>query len=290
MAPNALSPAKKTAAPLGSSFQSFSDNAFVPFPDPNSQSWRVAPISIIQEPAQSPAGVFLGGVLMSWAAGGSAGLRDLGRRIFNPRLVGWRWWLVILFFFPAVALLSAGVSYLAGISPQPFDFSEALHLLANPIQLLTFALFVLIIGPLPEEIGWRGFLLDRLQLRWNALTASLVLAVVWASWHIPLFFLPGYYEAFGSAPPTLFNLFIGIVSVVLLYTWVYNNTHRSILGVIVFHFMQNFTGEMMSLSDEARLVRTILTVVISILVLWHWGHKTMRKKDRINLSLIDAAC
>jgi uncharacterized protein len=223
------------------------------------------------------AGVFFGGVLMSWVAGGRAGLGDLGRRIFNPRLVPWRWWLVILFFFPALALLSAGVSSLIGISSQPFDFSGARQLLANPIQLLTFAIFVLIIGPLPEEIGWRGFLLDRLQLRWNALTASLVLAVVWASWHIPLFFLPGYFDAFGSAPPSFLNLITGILSVVIVYTWVYNNTNRSILGVISFHFLQNFTGEMMSLSEEAQLVRTILTVIISILVLTYWGPKTLRR-------------
>jgi uncharacterized protein len=228
------------------------------------------------------AGVFLGGVLMSWAAGGRVGLRDLGSRIINPRLVPWRWWLVILFLFPAIALLSAGISILTGITPQPFDFSEARQLLANPIQLLTFAIFVLIIGPLPEEIGWRGFLLDRLQLRWNGLTASLVLAVVWASWHIPLFFLPGYFDAFGSAPPSFSNLFFGIVSVVLIYTWVYNNTNRSIMGVIVFHFLQNFTGEMMNLSEEARLVRTILTVVISLLVLWYWGPKTLRRRENNN--------
>ena len=50
---------------------------------------------------------------------------------------------------------------------------------------------LLIIGPLSEEIGWRGYALERLQTRWNALTSSLIVGLVWALWHLPLFMMVG---------------------------------------------------------------------------------------------------
>lgn len=204
-------------------------------------------------------------------------MKDLGRRIIDYRLITARWWAVIITFFPVLALFSAVLAILLGISPQPLDFGEARHLLANPVELLVFALFILIIGPLPEEIGWRGYLLDRLQSRWSALLASLLLALVWVSWHFPLFWLPGYFEAFGSDPPRLLDFFLGIGSVVIIYTWVYNNTNRSVLAVILFHFMQNLTGEMTGLADEARQVMIVLTAAVSVLIVWYWGPRTLRR-------------
>jgi uncharacterized protein len=225
------------------------------------------------------AGVFLGGVLMSRITGGKAGLRDLGRRVFDPRLIPARWWIVILLFFPAINLLAAAAADMSGISAQPLDLSGALQLLAHPRQLLAAAFFIFLIGPLPEEIGWRGYFLDQLQSRWNALLSSLILALVWASWHIPLFFLPGYYEAFEHGPPSPFDLFFAILSVVVIYTWIYNNTRRSILAVILFHFIQNFSGEMMGLSPQAAQISRVLTGFVSILVLLYWGYRTLRRAE-----------
>jgi uncharacterized protein len=224
-------------------------------------------------------GVLLGALVMSWLTGGADGMKDLGRRIVDSRRITGFWWLVILLMFPALALVAAAVARWFGGVIAPFDLSGALNLLAHPLQLLTFLVFILIIGPLPEEIGWRGYLLDRLQLRWNALIASLLLAAIWWIWHLPLFWLPGYYDAFGHAPPSPLDFLYGLVPAAILYTWVYNNTRRSILAVILFHYVQNLTGEVLGLAPEVRQLQLVLMGIAAVAVLLWWGPATLQRRE-----------
>jgi uncharacterized protein len=229
------------------------------------------------------AGVFVGALVMSRIVYGLSGLKELGRRIVDPRPIAGRWWPVILLLFPVLALTAAALAVLTGVSPQPLDLTAALYHLVHPAQFLVFAMFILIIGPLPEEIGWRGHLLDRLQLRWSALAASLLLAAIWWTWHLPLFVLPGYFDAFGHAPPSPLDFLYGLVPAAILYTWVYNNTNRSVLAVILFHFMQNFTGEFLGVAPEVRSLQLILTVIVAIAVVLWWGPKTLRRGQPLPL-------
>ena len=183
-------------------------------------------------------------------------------------------------------IASAALAGAAGISAAPLDLPGALERLSHPSRLLGMALFILIIGPLPEEIGWRGYLLDRLQLRWNALVASLVLGVVWWSWHLPLFMLPGYFDAFGQLKPTPLEFLFGILPAAILYTWVYNNTGRSVLAVILLHFMQNFSSELLGIAPEARPILLALTTVLAIGVVAWWGPRTLRRGKPVPVPMV----
>lgn len=226
-------------------------------------------------------GVLVGGFVMSRVVYGPGGIRELSQRIVNPRLIPGRWWAAILLIFPALTLAAAAIAALTDIVPAPLDLRNAWALLTQPAQLLAFLFFVLIIGPLPEEIGWRGYLLDRLQLRWNALAASLLLAGVWWIWHLPLFLLPGYFDAFGHAPPGPLNLLYGIVPAAILYTWIYNNSNRSVLAVILFHFMQNLSGELLGISPEVRQIQLVLMVALAVVIIIWWGPARLRRAEPI---------
>jgi membrane protease YdiL (CAAX protease family) len=72
--------------------------------------------------------------------------------------------------------------------------AESLLVLWLPV----IALQLLLLGPLAEELCWRGYALDALQEKWGALVSSLVLGFFWPLWHLPLVlpvlprFLPCY--------------------------------------------------------------------------------------------------
>lgn len=207
-------------------------------------------------------GPMLAGLWMTWRTGGAAGLRHLGRRVVDPRLIPPRWLAVIL-LVPVLAMgVAVGAAWWGGALPGAVDASQLLTLVGSPLALLSFAAFVLVFGPVPEEIGWRGYALDALQARVGALSASLLLGVAWALWHAPLFFIAGYYGDGGAPEPVLFTTAILVNSV--LYTVIHNHTSRSVLAAILFHFMINFVGMLVDGVAWVEWTRTAVTAVVAV--------------------------
>jgi uncharacterized protein len=223
-------------------------------------------------------GPMLAGVGMTYLAAGTAGLRELWLRTIDPRRIPGRWMAVAL-LLPVLAMAGAvAVAALTGMMPEAVDGGRLGELIVSPMALLTFALFVLIFGPVPEEIGWRGYVLDALQARWSALSASLLLGAAWALWHTPLFFIAGYY-ADGTPPePVLFTVAILVHSI--LYTWIYNHTGHSVLVAILFHFMINFVGMLVEGVAWVEWTRTGLTAAVAFLVIALWGAGTLGRSSR----------
>jgi membrane protease YdiL (CAAX protease family) len=96
-------------------------------------------------------------------------------------------------------------------------------------------LFTLLSGPVAEEAGWRGFALPRLQERFGALTSSLILGVVWAFWHIPLYFMTG-----ASRLGVPFFIYLPlVVTLTIFLTWLYDNTGGSLIITVLAHYAFN---------------------------------------------------
>ena len=140
----------------------------------------------------------------------------------------------------------AGAALVFGIADRPLGI--AWDSVSSP-RALAFMLLLSFVFPAVEEIGLRGYWLDELQGRFSPLVAGLINGSTWAVWHAPFVWFSGYY-ANTSFNPELWWWMPSIVLHTLLIVWVYNSTNRSILAVLLFHGLMNFTGELLGLAPE----------------------------------------
>ncbi len=118
-------------------------------------------------------GPMLAALFLLYCRGDSSQQHDYWKRVFDMRRIGVKWWVVILLTPPLLKVLALLLDVLAGgIWP---DFESVTQYLTNPLSLLLFAISMLFFGPVPEELGWRGYGLDGLQASWNALASSLII-------------------------------------------------------------------------------------------------------------------
>ncbi|MDH4279006.1 MAG: CPBP family intramembrane metalloprotease [Acidimicrobiia bacterium] len=170
--------------------------------------------------AITPFGPTIAGFVATAISEGRAGVRSLWGRFWN-RDQSIKWLLVALLFFPALKLVSNLVTRTLDGEPYPFFEDAWLTGFVGVLMTNTF-----INGGMSEEFGWRGYVLPRFQAKWNALVSSVVLGAIWASWHIPLWFIPED-EHSGTFFGTRLMAWIAIS---IMMTWIFNNTNGSILA------------------------------------------------------------
>jgi len=197
-------------------------------------------------------GPMIGGVTCTRRLG-KAAWREYGRRIYQAKRISAGWYAVIALIVPALFVAAVGLDRMLGGTGGHWEES-ALQIAASPLSIIPFALPIFLIGPM-EEFGWRGFALDFLQKRSNALVASLTLGVAWSAWHLPLFLIPGTYQnGLGIGTQAFWLFVIGIVPLNVAFTWVYNNTNRSILGAIAIVVTLTFGAETMTRRHSRRVL------------------------------------
>ncbi|WP_436934196.1 CPBP family intramembrane glutamic endopeptidase [Halovenus marina] len=208
----------------------------------------------------------LAGLVMAYATGGKARVRDLWDRIVDVGRIAPKWWVIVLGFWLAFDLVMAGGAVLVGASDQPITIDP--ELLTDP-GAMGFAILLSFVFPLVEEVGLRGYYLDQLQHRFGPTAAGLLNGGTWAVWHAPFVWFPGYYDDLTFSPEIWWWL-PSIVLQTLLIVWVYNNTRRSILAVLLFHGMMNFTGLVIGLAPEMQPFNLLGVAVLSVVLVVHW--------------------
>ncbi len=179
-------------------------------------------------------GPFAAALILSATSDGTVGVKALLKRLVQWR-VDFAWYVVALYGFPALGLLTMVISAVA--SPQEVLSQGPTVLVAIPAYALTS---FLVLGPLGEELGWRGYALPRLQVGCTALAASVILGLMWALWHAPLVLLPEWRNDLPVAPfLVLYPLYI--IALTIIFTWVYNGAAGSVLITMVLHASFNYT-------------------------------------------------
>jgi len=225
-------------------------------------------------------GVPLAGIILAYHTRGREGWKEYWRCVVDFKRIKPHWYLVI-FLLPA---LWGGLGVLTG-----FLLGEGLpslegtrEFLSQPLAILPFAFVVLIYGPLPEELGWRGYALGRLQAKYTALSLSLILGVFWALWHVPQFFITGLpiSDVFPVGTPIFWAYFVVLLPQSVLYTWIFNNNRQSTLAAILFHFMTNFAGEFLDIEGPWRLYGSMWIVIITVIAVAIWGPRRLIRTAR----------
>jgi membrane protease YdiL (CAAX protease family) len=211
------------------------------------------------------------GIVLTATVFGRGALRKL-----LGRLLIWRvnpLWYLLLVLGPAA--LVAGVVPLNALMGGP-----ALSLGMPLLGIAVFLAFHIVPGSaLGEEIGWRGYVLPRLQSRMSALSAALIIGPIWALWHLPLWLTgePG-------RTPTLYAGFVvSVIALSVILTWVYNSTRGSLLMVVLLHATYNLpiTLAIDDLGTRATLPVLLyfgLLVVAAIVVVIVAGPKHLSRK------------
>jgi membrane protease YdiL (CAAX protease family) len=213
----------------------------------------------------------IAGIIMTWRVGGRAGLRNLWNRTtqFN---FGWKWYLVIVLMPIVVLIVQVAVHLIRG------ETLKQSPLFIHPLSLIGFTISSAILGgALAEEFGWRGFALDRLLNRWNLWGASTIVGILWVFWHLPLFFIPGTLQQSHGNVIIEFPIFaLWIMSLAFLFSWLYINTNRSLLAVLLFHaatdWVNSFSGTIIINGGVIdRLVHAVVFAISAVIILIWWN-------------------
>lgn len=180
-------------------------------------------------------GTALPAFIVTAAVGGRRAARDLARRclLWRVRSV----WYLLAVLGPTILTLLLATA-LAGSAPIAAVTENRSAFFTVMLPSIAFA-FVL--SNFAEEIGWTGFLFDRLQDRYRAMRAALIVSVPFALGHIPGFIVEG-----GSVTEGLIILgvlFVPQVASRVIVAWLYNKASRSLVIVGLFHAAFNVTTQ-----------------------------------------------
>lgn len=219
----------------------------------------------------APFGPLVAAVLLIHEKKGLAGLKELLKSGFDvPYKRGWL--IPVLFLMPAIVALSLIITILlGGVTPELAWLSE------SGASLVGLAGVLLTVGPIQQEFGWRGYVLPRLQGRFNALVSSLILGVLWSLWHLPLFSYPYSQHAGTYFEQPIWIMFVSLTFTSILCTWVYNNTNGNILCCILLNTSLYISLWLFPILDSSlgAIAYTVLLAIAAFTAILYWGPRNL---------------
>lgn len=162
-----------------------------------------------------------------------------------------------------IMLASITISITFGGSLQ--QFVPRPHTTFSALSFFIFVMSTLFIGPLPEEIGWRGFMLHRLTESIGSRRATIAVAATYAIWILPLFFIRAH--PLHAAASTWLFIPVSLVTVVaqaVAYTYVYTRFRQSIWATILLHFGIAFSFHFFEVEMKTQVLVMIGWILIAV--------------------------
>lgn len=197
--------------------------------------WTINAVTTVEPPMRTMLFYFgdfmtIAGLVAVFSAGGIGSLRAmLGRCLRGGPAIWWAFALFLPLVWDSAGRIAYGLRH-GGVGA--FDPSGFAGYVAPGAWLAWTT------GPLGEEAGWRGYFLPRLLGRFQPLTASVILGLIWAIWHVPLYI----HSNFSTVGRGL-NFTVSVVCLTILVTILFHRTRGSLLLAVLFHWSVNVTPD-----------------------------------------------
>ena len=222
-------------------------------------------------------GPLLAALIVTALTRGGSGIRQLFSGLFKWR-VGWGWFLFSVFSPIAMFALAVIVTRLTSGAWPNLKLLGEVEYLPNLGIVGALILWLLTWG-FGEEVGWRGFALPRLQKGRSALTATVILGVIHAFWHLPAFFYKDTYMAMGLIVG-LPMLVISVTAAAIMFTWIYNSTRGSLLMVVLFHALFDMLSVSKAGGASAPAVMSAVVWILAVVVVIVFKPANLSRLDK----------
>ena len=218
------------------------------------------------------AGVFgpgLAGIFLTYVEKGKEGGRDFWQRMFDFTRVQPIWYVIIILLWPLLHISAIILSgFLGGIAP---DYEFVKQTVSQPLSI-PVVIFLYFIQAGLEEIGWRGYFLERVQGYMGLTKSSLIIGVLHTFWHIPLFFVVGTNQiqmGFGID----FAFYVTFVIASSIYTtWCYIGNKHSTLAATLLHCTGNLSFDIFATAPETlkHRIYIVLMALGAFIIMLNW--------------------
>ena len=200
-------------------------------------------------------------LIMFWQSKSPELWSDYKDRLVSLRRINLRTLPLILFLFPAIICIGIGISLLFGKSPDQFA------ILLSPAIMTLPALTGIFLAPALEEAGWRGYGVDSIRSRFSLFVTSVSFGLIWAFWHVPLFFINGFYQnSLLSSWLFTANFFVSTVIMAFIVNWIFYRNNRSIVACFLFHLSADLSMSFIPAEQFTKCIITVLMFIVAAVI------------------------
>jgi uncharacterized protein len=202
------------------------------------------------------------------------GVKKLLKSVFDAPLR----WVSIAFISPFILFFISLVFsfFLHGTWPNYLLLFQSKE---YPTLGITYWIISIVCYGFGEQVGWRGIALPELtKSGLNALYASTILSIIWALWHIPLFWYPdsGFYSMNNA---TIMGWFMSLVLSSYLLTWIFNTSKKSLAPVAIFHGTIDIVVTSLASRDDIVMIMSVLLMLLGVAVILISGKDLESRKN-----------
>lgn len=192
---------------------------------------------------------------------------DFKNRVYNFSSIKPVYLFLTAFLMLASILLAQAISLLFGYSASQFIITGSYTFTSGIFPVI----FLLIAASIIEELAWHSYATDALRCRFNLLNTSLIFALFWGIWHIPLSLINGYYQSNIVETGWVHgvNFLVSMFPFVIIMNWLYYKSSRNIIVPIVFHITAGYFNEIFATHPDSKVIQTAILTIFAFWIIWN---------------------